>query len=152
MKDLQFSIGIAGPVARVWDCMLDPLAYRDWTRAFAEGSCYEGIWAAGRRLRFLDAQGFGMEAIVDECVLHERLALRLVGEIKDGQPLAGSRLLREPAHERYVFIAVPGGGTHLVIELQSWDDGLIAFLQDTWPKALLRLKALAESTHREQAP
>jgi uncharacterized protein YndB with AHSA1/START domain len=147
MKDLQFSIDIAVPVARVWDCMFDPRAYRDWTRALAEGSYFEGIWAAGHCLRFLEPRGFGMEAIVDECVMHERLSLRLVGEIRDGKLLADSRLQREPAHERYVFIALPGGGAHLVIQLQSWDDGFTDFLQDTWPKALLlRLKALAEST------
>ncbi len=25
MTDLQFSVAIAAPVARVWDCMFDPL-------------------------------------------------------------------------------------------------------------------------------
>jgi uncharacterized protein YndB with AHSA1/START domain len=147
MKDLQFSIDIAATTARVWDCMFDPIAYRDWTRAFCEGSYYEGSWEAGRRLRFLDPQGFGMEAIVDESVLHERLSLRLVGEIKDGRPVAGSRLNTEPAYERYVFNATPQGGTHLVVHLQSWDEGFTDFLQTTWPQALQRLKALAESTH-----
>ena len=147
MRDLQSSIDIAAPVAGVWDCMFDPLAYRDWTRAFAEGSYYEGVWAAGSRVRFLDPQGFGMEAIVDECVLHERLSLRLVGEIRGGKPLTDSQLHSEPAHERYVFNALPGGDTHLVIQLQSWDNGFTDFLQNTWPKALLRLKTLAEATH-----
>lgn len=146
MKDLQFGIDIAAPAARVWDCMFDPLAYRDWTRAFAEGSYFEGQWEAGGRLRFLDPQGFGMEAVVDEAVKPEKLSLRLVGEIKDGRPVADSRLAREPAHERYVFSATPGG-THLAIHLQSWDDGFTDFLQATWPQALQRLKALSESTH-----
>lgn len=147
MKDLQFAIDIAATTARVWDCMFDPIAYRDWTRAFAEGSYFEGQWEAGRGLRFLDPQGFGMEAIVDECVMHERLSLRLVGEIKNGRPVADSRLASEPAYERYVFKATPQGGTHLVVHLQSWDDGFTSFLNDTWPRALQRLKALAESTH-----
>jgi len=147
MKDLQFGIDIAAPVARVWDCMFDPIAYRDWTSAFAEGSYFEGQWEAGRRLRFLDPQGFGMEAVVDEAVKHEKLSLRLVGEIKDGRPVADSRLAREPAHERYEFSATPAGGTHLAIHLQSWDDGFTDFLQTSWPQALQRLKALSESTH-----
>ncbi|MEO6277995.1 SRPBCC domain-containing protein [Roseateles sp.] len=147
MIDLEFSIAIAAPVARVWDCMFDATAYRDWTRAFAEGSYFEGSWEAGRRLRFLDPKGFGMEAIVDERRLHEMLSLRLVGEIRDGRPLADSRLHAEPAHERYVFSATPTGGTHLVVHLQSWDDGFTDFLQTTWPQALQRLKALAESVH-----
>ena len=147
MKDLQFSIDIAAPAARVWDCMFDPIAYRDWTRAFAEGSYFEGSWEAGRRLRFLDPQGFGMEAVVDECVPHERLSLRLVGEIQDGRPVPGSRLHEQPAHERYAFSRTPEGGTHLAVQLQSWDDRFTDFLNDSWPKALQRLKALSESTH-----
>ena len=147
MKDLDFSIAIAAPVARVWDCMFDATAYRDWTRAFAEGSYFEGSWEAGRRLRFLDPRGFGMEAIVDENRPHEVLSLRLVGEIKDGRPVADSALHAEPARERYVFQAAPAGGTQLAVHLQSWDDGFTDFLQATWPQALLRLKALAESVH-----
>ena len=146
MKDLHFGIDIAAPVARVWDCMLDPIAYRDWTRAFCEGSYYEGSWEAGRRLRFLDPQGFGMEAIVDEAVPHQRLSLRLVGEIKDGRPVADSPLAQTPAIERYEFAARPGG-TQLTVHLQSWNDGFTDFLQTTWPEALKRLKALSESTH-----
>jgi len=144
MKDLQFDIAIAAPVARVWDCMFDPLAYRDWTSAFATGSYYEGSWGEGRRLRFLDPQGFGMEAVVDENRLHERVSLRLVGEIKGGRPVADSRLARNPAHERYDFSPTPGGGTQLAVHLQGWD-GFLEFLETTWPKALQRLKALAET-------
>ncbi|MDR7270745.1 uncharacterized protein YndB with AHSA1/START domain [Pelomonas saccharophila] len=146
MKDLQFGIDIAAPAARVWDCMFDPLAYRDWTRAFCEGSYFEGSWEAGRRLRFLDPRGFGMEAVVDESRPHQELSLRLVGEIRDGRPVADSALYREPARERYVFSAAPTG-THLAIHLQSWDDGFTEFLNTTWPQALQRLKALSESTH-----
>lgn len=146
MKDLQFDIAVAAPVARVWDCMFDPIAYRDWTRAFAEGSYFEGHWWPGRRLRFLDPRGFGMEAIVDECRTHELMALRLVGELRDGRPVADSSLAREPAHERYTFAPTPEG-TQLVVQLQGWADGFTDFLQTTWPQALLRLKALAESTH-----
>jgi hypothetical protein len=75
------------------------------------------------------------------------MALRLVGELRDGRPVADSPLAREPAHERYTFAPTPGGGTRLVVQLQSWADGFTDFLQSTWPQALLRLKALAESTH-----
>jgi hypothetical protein len=33
------------------------------------------------------------------------------------------------------------------VHLQSWDDGFTDFLNDTWPKALARLKDLSESIH-----
>jgi long-chain acyl-CoA synthetase len=58
-----------------------------------------------------------------------------------------SPLASRPAHERYDFSATPQGGTHLAVHLQAWDEGFLAFLNDTWPKALQRLKALSESTH-----
>jgi hypothetical protein len=45
-----------------------------------------------------------------------------------------------------------GIGSRLVIQWQRWNDGCTDFLQDTWPRALPRLEALAESTHREQMP
>ncbi len=144
MSELNFSIDIDAPVTRVWDCMLDPLTYRDWTRAFAEGSYYEGQWATGRRLRFLSPDGCGMEAVVDDCRPHERVALRLVGEIQDGRPVADSRLHGTPAHECYAFSPTPSGGTRLDIHLRGWD-GFIDYLEATWPTALQRLKALAES-------
>jgi hypothetical protein len=147
MKDLSYSIDIAAPVARVWDCMFDPIAYRDWTRAFAETSYFEGSWQAGARLRFLDASGCGMEAVVDQREEHQRLWLRLVGEISQGRPVADSPLAAAPAHERYEFSARPDGGTHLVVKLQAWNDGFLAFLEDSWPKALQRLKTLSESIH-----
>lgn len=147
MTDLHYGIDIAAPVARVWDCMFDPIAYRNWTRAFCEGSYYEGSWAQGARIAFRDPDGNGMDAVVDENVRHERVALRLVGDFTAGRPNADSPLIREPAHERYEFSATAGGGTRLDIHLQSWNDGFLAFLQDSWPRALQRLKALAESTH-----
>lgn len=147
MKDLHFGIDIAAPVARVWDCMLDPIAFRDWSRAFCEGSYFEGSWEQGRRLRFLDPDGHGMDAVVEENRLHQRVALRLVGELREGRPTADSRLRHAPAHEVYEFSATAGGGTHLDVHLRGWEDGFAELMAGLWPQALQRLKSLAESTH-----
>jgi uncharacterized protein YndB with AHSA1/START domain len=50
-KTLQFTTLIRAPRARVWDTMLEPPTYREWTAAFTEGSHYEGGWEAGDRIR-----------------------------------------------------------------------------------------------------
>ncbi|MFT7776092.1 SRPBCC family protein [Roseateles sp.] len=147
MKDLDFSIEIAAPVARVWDCMLDPLAYRDWTSAFCEGSYFEGSWAQGSRMRFLDPEGNGMDAVVEENRPQRRLALKLVGELTEGRPAPGSTLASDPAREIYEFSVAADGGTRLAIHLRGWDDAFADMMAGLWPKALQRLKALAESTH-----
>ncbi len=147
MKDLSFEIDIVAPVARVWDCMLDPLAYRDWTTAFCEGSYFEGSWAQGSRMRFLDPDRNGMDAVVEENRLHQRLALKLVGDLTEGRPTPGSTIASHPAQEIYEFSATAGGGTHLAVQLRGWDDGFADLMAGLWPKALQRLKALSESTH-----
>ena len=41
--------------------------------------------------------------------------------------------------------ALEGKLVKLAIHLQSWDDGFTDFLQTTWPHALQRLKAIAET-------
>ncbi len=146
MKDLTFTIDIAAPVARVWECMLDPLTYRDWTRAFCEGSYYEGNWAQGSRMRFLDPDGNGMEAVVEENRTHERVALKLVGDLTEGRPTPGSTMGDRPAHEIYEFSAAGPARTQLVILLKGWDDGFADMMAGMWPTALQRLKTLAEST------
>ena len=99
------------------------------------------------RLRFLDPQGFGMEAVVDVCERPQRLSLQLVGEIREGRPVPDSPLHATPARETYRFTPQPDGSTQLAVQLQAWDSGFLDFLKDTWPLALQRLKALAESTH-----
>jgi uncharacterized protein YndB with AHSA1/START domain len=147
MKDLHFGIDIAAPVARVWDCMLDPIAYRDWTRAFCEGSYFDGDWAEGSRMRFLDPDGNSMEAVVDEHRRHARIVLRLVGELREGRPSGSDRPPGASAQEIYEFGTAPGGGTRLDIRLRGWDDALADMMAGMWPQALQRLKTLAESTH-----
>ncbi|RZL34917.1 MAG: SRPBCC domain-containing protein [Rubrivivax sp.] len=147
MKDLRFDIDIAAPVARVWDCAFDAIAYRDWTRAFCEGSYFEGSWAQGSRMRFLDPDGNGMDALVEENRLHERLALKLVGSLTQGRPSPDGTLAAHPGYEIYEFSATAGGGTHLVIQLRGWDDGFADMMAGLWPDALRRLKALSESVH-----
>ena len=65
-KTLRFSTLIQAPPGRVWQLMLAPDSYRDWTAAFMEGSRYEGSWEQGQRIRFLSPAGEGMVAEIAE--------------------------------------------------------------------------------------
>ena len=143
MQQLEFSVDIAAPVARVWDLMLTPDSYREWTSAFCEGSYYEGSWAQGGTIRFLSPGGAGMVAEVVENKLHEAISIRHIGELRDGKLVPDSALATQPAHEDYRYSPTAGGGTHLVVSMEGID-GFLDFLQACWPKALARLKALAE--------
>lgn len=145
---LNFTVHIAAPVARVWDTMLELETYRDWTAAFCEGSTYEGSWARGDRIRFLAPSGDGMVAEIAENHPHALISIRHLGLIVNGVEDTTSEAVKSwtPAYENYRFTP-EAGGTRLDIE-QDISAEWAAMMDETWPKALARLKALCESPER----
>jgi uncharacterized protein YndB with AHSA1/START domain len=144
-KTLRFSTVIQAPPDRVWQLMLAPDSYRQWTAAFMEGSTYEGSWEAGQRIRFVSPTGEGMVAEVAENRRGEFVSLRHLGEVrKDGTVDVDSPAVKAwaPAYENYRFIA-RGGATELQIEMDTFP-AYEQFMQEAWPKALARLKELCE--------
>ena len=146
MKKLRYSTHIAAPVETVWRTMLDPGTYRAWTSAFSEGSYFEGSWAKGEKIRFLSPDGEGMFGAIAENRPHEFLSIQLLGCIHGGVEDTTSEEARHwtPGFENYTFHAADGG-THLEIELDTPSE-YEPYLQEAWPKALAKLKALCETS------
>lgn len=137
---LNYSIHIDAPVETVWDTMLAPDSYRDWTSAFAEGSYYEGSWEQGSRIRFLGPSGEGMEARIAENRRHAYLSIHHLGMISPKQPAAP--IEGPEMFENYRFTR-EAGGTRLDIEMDV-PTAYADMMNQSWPKALDRLKALSE--------
>lgn len=144
MHPLQFTIEIAAPPERVWAVMLAPASYEQWTAAFAEGSRYEGSWDEGATIRFVAPSGDGMLARIAENRPHRFLSIEHLAMIRDGTVDRDSDEARAwtPAFENYTFEPILGG-TRLVIDIDTPDD-YAAFMQETWPQALDRLKIIVE--------
>jgi uncharacterized protein YndB with AHSA1/START domain len=144
-KRIQFTTIIHAPVARVYELMIGPESYQDWTSAFAEGSCYEGSWAQGQRIRFLSPSGEGMVAEIAENRPHQFISIRHLGFVAQGVEDTESDAARAwaPAYENYSFEAV-SEGTRLVVD-QDITDEFESYMNEAWPKALARLKALSEA-------
>ncbi len=145
LQHLRFSTHIAAPVARVWATMLELDTYRDWTSAFCEGSTYEGSWAPGACIRFLAPSGDGMVAEIAENRRHAFVSIRHLGLIANGIEDTTSEAVKAwaPTCENYRFTP-EAGGTRLEIE-QDIPAEWAAMMNETWPQALARLKALCES-------
>lgn len=143
---IQFSEFIAAPATRVYTVMTDPDSYRQWTAVFCEGSYYEGSWDRGARIRFLSPGGEGMVAEVADNRPNAFISLRHLGTIANGVEDTTSEAVARwaPAYENYTFEAVDGG-TRLVIDQDVTPD-FEAYMRETWPKALHRLKELCEAT------
>ena len=145
MKRLHFTTVIHASRQAVWDAMLAPETYRIWTAEFTEGSYYEGSWETGARIRFLAPGGDGMTSVIEESRPHEFLSIKHLGVIKDGVEDTESEEVRKwaPGFENYSF-SEAGSSTELAVDSDTTPD-FEAYLVETWPRALARLKALCES-------
>lgn len=149
MNKLNFSIVINSPKEKVWNTMLEDATYRQWTRAFNEGSYYKGDWSKGSKMLFLGpdpntGKKGGMVSRIKENRLHEYISIEHLGIVHDGiedttsdavKPWAGSL-------ENYTFKEADGK-TELLVDIDINDEYKEIF-NDMWPRALQKLKELAE--------
>ena len=145
MQKLTSSIVIHATREAVWHAMLDDEGYREWTAEFAEGSYALTDWKEGSKALFLSPGGEGMVSRIAAHRPNEFLSIEHLGMVKDGVEDTPSGVAEGWAgnHENYTLSDAPGGGLLLTVDLDSTDD-CKDYFETTWPKALARLKNLAE--------
>lgn len=148
MDKLHFSIDINAPKEKVWNTMLGDETYRKWTEPFSPGSYYKGEWKKGSKVLFLapgEKGEMGMVSRIAEHIPNEFVSIEHLGVINNGvedttsdeiKPWAG-------AHENYT-LKENNGTTKVLIDLDS-DEKYADMFSEMWPKALKKLKDLAES-------
>lgn len=145
MKKIHFSTLISARPEAVWNAMLGPEGYREWTSEFAEGSYYEGSFDEGETIRFLTPDGQGVVARIATSRPPAYVSIEHLGVIKDGIEDTTSEAVRAwaPAHESYALREVDGA-TEVSIEMDVTAE-FEEYMNKTWPKALARLKDLCET-------
>jgi uncharacterized protein YndB with AHSA1/START domain len=148
MHKLRFSIVINATKEKVWNTMLGADSYRAWTEVFAPGSHYVGDWGKGSKILFLapskTGEMSGMVSRIKENRPFEYISIEHQGEVRDGKEDTTSEAVKAwaGAHENYTFKG-RGGKTEVLVEMDSVDEYKEMF-QNIWPKALQKLKELAE--------
>jgi uncharacterized protein YndB with AHSA1/START domain len=148
MERLRYSVVIQAPRDKTWNTMLGDQTYRQWTEPFASGSHYVGSWNEGSEILFLapGEQGrmSGMVSRIEKSQPHQYLSIEHLGMVEDGERDTTSDKVQSwaGAREAYTFRETDGG-TEVIVEVDTADEYKSMF-QDTWPKALQRLKELAE--------
>lgn len=144
MEKITFKIEVAASAKKVWDTLLGVETYPKWTSVFAEGSAVETDWKKGSRALFHDGTGNGMVSRIEENVPYQFISIKHLGEIKDGV----EDLNKDwgEAFENYTLEELDGK-TNLTIDLNIADEWK-QFMDDTWPKALDKVKELAETADK----
>lgn len=149
MQKLHFSIVIHAPKDKVWHAMLDDQPYREWTKAFGEGSYYKGSWEKGSKIHFLGSdpdtgEVGGMVSRIAENKPYEFISIEHLGIVHNGVEDTTSEAARKwsPAFENYTFND-KGGATEVLVDVDV-DDEHVQMFNEMWLKGLRKLKELAE--------
>lgn len=152
MKKLQFNISIKAPVSKVYTLMLglkNKSSYEEWTAQFNPTSSYEGNWEKGSKILFLgtDEKGEkgGMVSRIAEHIPEKFLSIQHYGLLQGGQEVTEGPEVEKWAngYENYSF-SEQGGITELMVDLDSVDE-FEDYMNENYPKALEKLKALCEA-------
>ena len=151
MHKQHFSIMINAPKEKVWNTMLEDDTYRKWTEPFGPGSYYKGNWNQGSKILFLapgEKGEMGMVSRIKENQKYKYISIEHLGMIKDGKEDTSSEEVKPwaGAHENYTFIE-KNGATEVLIDLETegTNKEMFEMFEDMWPKALQKLKELAEN-------
>jgi len=146
LRKHSYNSVINSTAEKVWNILWDDNAYRKWTSVFSEGSYYSGKLEQGGRIHFLSKGGDGMYADVIFCVPNSYMLFQHKGEVKkfEEQPLDDKTDEWSGSFESYSLKAADGK-TILTAEVDL-SPGAIKFFDDTFPKALAKIKVMAEGS------
>ncbi len=140
MKKIEFKITIDASAAKVWDVLFGLKSYPKWTAVFAEGSQVKTDWKKGSKAIFHDGKGDGMIAVINENIPNQYMSIKHIGQIMDGKETLhdwGESLENYTLNEK-------DGKTDLLIDMDITEEWLDYF-EKTWPKALDKVKEIAEN-------
>ncbi|MGG9972028.1 SRPBCC domain-containing protein [Ferruginibacter sp. SUN002] len=151
MKKLQFQVSINAPASKIYDYMLginNKSTYEQWTALFNPTSTYEGNWEKGNKMLFVgvDDKGEkgGMVSRIAENIPNQFVSIQHYGLLKADTEITEGPEVEKWANgfENYTF-EENNGTTTLTVELDTTED-FLEYMNDTYPKALNKLKDICE--------
>lgn len=145
MPRLTFTTVIKASKEKIWRSMLEDKTYRQWTGPFHEGSYAVTDWKEGSKALFLSPEGEGMVSRIAVHRPNEYLSIMHLGMVKNGVEDTQSDEIKAwaGALENYSLREVDGTST-LTVEMDAPDE-YRQYFDETWPKALGKLKEIAEA-------
>jgi uncharacterized protein YndB with AHSA1/START domain len=148
LEPLQFEISIEATPEKVYRTMLDEKGYAAWTAEFNPASHYKGSWEKNSKILFLgenkDGNTEGMVSRIKENIPNKFISIEHLGLVENDQEITNGPAVEgwAGALENYTFTEA-GGKTQLVVNVDA-NQEFKAYFEETWPKALHKLKAICE--------
>jgi uncharacterized protein YndB with AHSA1/START domain len=142
MKEMQFSIEIHAPKQRVWDTLWQDETLRQWAGVIDPGTYMVGELKEGNEVQFISSEnGYGVTTLVEKLVPGEFLLLR---HQADTQANGKQEREKEWTGGKESYSLAEKDGTTTVTAAFDVPPELEGYFKDNYPKALERVKILAE--------
>lgn len=143
-----YSIEIDAPREVIWKLLVGRDSFGKWCEPFSPRPLfYEGEWALGQEIKYLTTTKEGLRVgtigTIDEYVPNSHSRCTFSGVVENGQETRGGDSEWIGTREQYDLTGDSAPYTLTVVG--DFTDDMVDFFDDTWPKALQALKALAES-------
>lgn len=146
---LHFQVEIHAPVSKVFQTMLESKTYSEWTSVFNPTSRFVGSWDKGSKILFIgsdqDGNEGGMVSRIKENIQNKFVSIEHLGVLNNGQEITSGPEVEiwAGALENYSY-EEKNGNTLLSVDLDS-NEEFKSYFEETYPKALEKLKSICES-------
>ena len=141
MKELRFTIKIHAAKERVWETLWQDETFREWAGIIDPGTHMVGELKEGNEVQYISGNGYGVTSLVEKLVEGEYVLLKHRADTQDD----GKREREKEwtGGEESYALAEEGGTTTLTAAFGVPPE-LEGYFMANYPKALERVKALAE--------
>ena len=152
MTKLQYKVSIHAAANEVYDLMLglqNKSTYEQWTALFNPTSTYEGSWDKGQKMLFIGVDEHGEKGGMVSKIVENRptefVSIQHLGLVKANQEITEGPEVEKWAngYENYTF-ETNNGITTVIVDLDTTED-FLEYMNDTYPKALEKLKSICEA-------
>ena len=154
MKTYRYSVSILAAKEKVWKVLWDDATYRVWAAAFHEGTRAVSDWKTGSRIIFADENGNGAFAEISRNTPCEIMSFRHLGWTGNWEELPagmefniGGKLVKWTASDEHYILTSKEDITTLTVEMTGEFGDWEGNLNDTYPKALEKVKELSEKRY-----
>lgn len=144
MTTLNFTTTISASKQKVWRTLWEDKTFRDWSNIIDEGTYIKGELIEGQTIQFLSASGYGVTSLVAKLIPNQHITFKHMVDTKD----SGNEKREDEwtgGTETYELEEI-NGTTTLTITTEVPDE-MVEMFQERLPKALERIKELAEATN-----
>ena len=138
---MQFSIEIEAPRKKVWQTLWEDKTFRDWGSIIDEGQYMVGELAEGNEVQFISAEGLGVTSVIEKLIPNEYIAFKQVADTMDSGKQERDK--EWTGGTESFELSEKNNITNLIVKIDI-PPGLEEIFKDKFPKALERVKILAE--------